>query len=207
MLISSSTVYQENSRPISEEQLNLNKPPYSLYFGIGWMNRYIEQLAKFYYKICGLPVGIVRPSYIYGPYDNFDDIKSHVVPALIKRAIRKEDPYLVWGKSTITRDFIYIDDFIDDLIGVFERYCLGEPLNIGSGFGISIREAVRIILDVCGHKIIPCYDKNKPTGIPYRVLNITKLNLILGKKNRTTFKKGIENTVKWYQSISKSRDS
>ena len=84
--VSSSTVYQEAFYPIREEQLDLNKPPYKLYLGVGGVYRYLEQLAQCYYQQRGLQVGIIRTANIYGPYDHFDDIKSHVIPALIKRA-------------------------------------------------------------------------------------------------------------------------
>ncbi len=199
-LISSSTVYQEAFYPIAEDDLDMNKPPYHLYFGVGWLNRYIEQLAKFYQEANGLKVCIVRPSYIYGPYDNFEDEKSHVVPALIKRALNKKTPYVIWGDGYAVRDFIYVDDFVDYLIGVFNKHCLADPVNVSSGLGMTIREAVDIVLDLCGHKVKPIYDKSKPAAIPYRVLDVTKLKSILGEKIRMPFRKGIEKTIKWYQS-------
>lgn len=201
ILISSSTVYQEANYPISEDQLDLNKPPYNLYFGVGWLNRYIEQLAKFYCKIYNMKIGILRPTNIYGPHDKFDDEESHVIPALIKRALKKEDPYIVWGDGYTIRDFIYVEDFIDDLLDILIKHCICDPINISSGEGISIRDAVKVILDVCGHNVIPQYDETKPTAIPYRMLNTTKFESIFGKKKRTPFREGIAKTVEWYKSI------
>ncbi len=104
--ISSSTVYQEAPFPIKEEQLDLNQQPYDLYQGIGWVYRYIEQLVRCYYEKRGLQIGVLRTSNIYGPYDRFDDKKSHVIPALIKRALNKETPFFVWGDGETIRDFI-----------------------------------------------------------------------------------------------------
>jgi GDP-L-fucose synthase len=201
VFISSSTVYQEADYPIAEDQLDLNRPPYDLYFTVGWMNRYVEQLAKFYSKRYDMKIGIVRPASIYGPHDKFNDEYSNVIPALIKRALGKERPFIVWGDGSAVRDFIYIDDFIDDLLDVLDRYCVCEPLNLGSREGITIKAAVEAILDVCGHGIVPQYDKTKPTAIPYRMVSIKKFESIFGKKKRTAFKEGIIKTAEWYKSI------
>jgi len=203
MLISSSTVYHETTYPVRENEFDLNKSPYDSFLGIGWVNRYVEQLAKLYYKEHGLNIGIVRASYIYGPYDNFDDEKSHVVPALIKRALNEEVPYVVWGDGHEVRDFIYVKDLIGDILDVFSSSYICDPINVGSGKGLTIREAVRDILDVSRHNVEPQYDETKPTSIPYRVLNIEKFQSIFRKKKRTSFREGIENTINWYKSTIK----
>lgn len=200
VFISSSTVYQEAFYPIREEELDLNRPTYELYLGVGGMKRYIEQLARFYHKVYGMKIGIVRPTNIYGPHDKFDDDKSHVLPALIKRALRKEDPYVVWGDGYTVRDFIYVDDFVGDLLDILNRYCVCDPLNVSSGTSITIREAVGTILQVCEHRVTPQYDETKPNAIPYRMLNTTKFEAIFGKKKKTPFEEGIRKTVAWYQS-------
>jgi GDP-L-fucose synthase len=198
VFISSSTVYQEANYPIREDQLDLNKPPYDLYFGVGWVNRYIEQLAAFYCKEHDMKIGIIRPTNIYGPYDRFDDEKAHVLPALIKRALKKENPYVVWGDGLTIRDFIYVEDFVDDILGVLNKYCICDPINTGSGESTTIRDAVKVILDVCGHNVLPQYDETKPTAIPYRMVSTTKFESIFGKKKRTPFKEGIVKTVEWF---------
>lgn len=198
VFISSSTVYQEAYYPIMEDQLDLNKPPYDLYFGVGWVNRYIEQLAKFYVKKYDLKIGIVRPTNIYGPYDKFDDEKSHVIPALIKLALKKETPYVVWGEGYTVRDFIYVEDFVDDILNILNRYCVCDPINIGSGEALSVRTAAKTILDVCGHNVTPEYDETKPGAIPYRMLSTTKYESIFGKRKRVSFIEGIKKTVDWY---------
>jgi GDP-L-fucose synthase len=148
-----------------------------------------------------MKIGILRPTNIYGPFDKFDDEKSHVLPALIKRALKKENPFVVWGDGSAIRDFIYVDDFVEDLLNVLDNYCVGEPLNIGSGEETSVREAVAVILDVCGHPVVPQYDKTKPTAIPYRMLNLKKFESLFGKQPRTPFKEGIKKTVAWYKSL------
>lgn len=199
VFISSSTVYQEADYPIREEELDLNKPTYDFYLGVGWMNRYIEQLCRFYYKKRGLEIGILRPTNIYGPYDNFDDERSHVIPALIKRALKKENPYIVWGNGYAVRDFIYIEDFVEDLLNILNGYCLCDPVNVGNGGPTNIRTAVEVILDVCGHNVTPIYDEIKPDSISYRMLNTAKSESLFGKTKRTAFRAGIQRTVDWYK--------
>lgn len=200
VFISSSTVYQEAFHPVREDELDLNKPVYDLYLGVGGMKRYCEQLALFYSKACGMKIGIVRPSNIYGPHDKFDEAKSHVLPALILRALKKEDPFVVWGDGHTVRDFLYVDDFTEDLVAILERHCVADPVNVASGKAITIREAVKIILSACGHKARPVYDETKPNAIPYRQLDTTKFEALFGKRERTPFEEGIRRSVAWYQS-------
>ncbi len=198
--ISSSAVYQEAFYPIREDQRDLNKPPYELYQGIGWVYRYIEQLAKCYYQKRGLQIGVIRTSNIYGPYDRFDDQRSHVIPALIKRALTKESPFVVWGNGNTIRDFVYVDDLVEGVWKVLDSYCIADPINISSGVPIRIKELVGVILEVCGHRVPLQYDPAKPTAVPYRVLDNTKVDTLLGGIDRTSLREGIQKTVEWYTS-------
>lgn len=200
VFISSSTVYQEAFWPIREDELDLNIPTYDLYLGVGGMKRYVEQLARFYHKVYGMKIAIVRPSNIYGPHDKFDDEKSHVLPALMKRALKREDPYVVWGDGFTVRDFLYVDDFVEDLLEILERYCVCDPINVASNVPITVREAVGTILKVCEHRVTPQYDETKPNAIPYRMMDTTKFDAVFGKKQRTPFEEGIRQTVDWYRS-------
>lgn len=200
LLISSSTVYQEAFRPLREDELDLNVQPFPLYQGVGWMKRYVEQLARFYFDRYALPVAIVRPSNVYGPRDKFEDDRSHVLPALIKRALKRENPFVVWGTGDAVRDFLFVEDFVDDLLAVLARPFTCDPLNLASGSALTIRDAVRAILDVCEHDATPQYDPSKPDAIPYRMLDTTKADAILGRRPRTPFRDGIAATVAWYRS-------
>ena len=199
VFISSSTVYQAAAFPIREDQLDLNLPPYELYFGVGWLNRYLEQLAGLYRKKHGMRILIVRPTNIYGPYDHFDNERSHVIPALIRRALQKKVPFVIWGAGGEVRDFIYVDDFIADLLAIFRLDKTGEPINVGSGTPITVREAAEIILKTCGHGAPVEYDAAKPTAIPYRAVDIGRLEVLCGRRPRTSLAAGIKQTVAWYQ--------
>lgn len=205
LFISSSTVYQEASHPIREAELDLNRPTYPLYAGVGWVARYTEQLARFYVDRHQLRIAIVRPTNVYGPLDKFDDGKSHVLPALIKRALAREDPFVVWGSGEAVRDFLYVEDLVDDLIAVLERGCSSEPLNVASGTGVTIRQAVAMVLDACGHAPTVRYDPSRPDAIPYRLLDTTKADEILGPRRRTPLRDGIVETVRWYRATRAAR--
>jgi GDP-L-fucose synthase len=198
--ISSSSVYQEAFYPIREDQLDLNQPTYELYQGIGWVYRYIEALARCYYDKRGLNIGVIRTTNIYGPYDRFDDQKSHVIPALIKRSLKKEEPFVVWGNGYTVRDFIYVDDLVEGVLKVLDKYCISEPINVSDGKPVSIKELVKTILEVCDHPASLKYDLTKPTAVPYRVLDNTKADTLLGKIDKTPLKEGIRKTVEWYRS-------
>lgn len=201
--ISSSTVYQEAFYPIREVQLDLNQPTCRVYQAMGWFYRYVEQLCRLYHDQLGLKIGILRTTSIYGPYDQFDDQKSHVIPALIKRALNRETPFVVWGNGHTVRDFIYVDDLIDAMLQIVQGELTCEPLNVPDGRPMTVREAVAAILDVAGHAVTPVYDAAKPAAIPYRTLDMTKYMALYGKPKRTPFKEGIRQTMEWYQALKK----
>ncbi len=198
--ISSSSVYQEYNKPIKESALNLNLPPYDLYLGIGWVYRYLEQLATCYFVKRKLNIGIIRTSSIYGPYDRFDDHKSHVIPALIKRALKKETPFVVWGDKNTTRDFVYVDDLSLAIINILDKCCNAEPINFSNGQETNIENLVKIILELTAHDIKATFDSSKPSAVPYRVLDNTLYNDMFGLNQKTSLKNGIKKIIDWYNS-------
>ena len=147
-----------------------------------------------------MKVSVVRPTNLYGPWDHFDPAISHVIPALIKRALKKDEPYIVWGNESLVRDFIFMDDLTEGVLRVLNNYCYADPINISNGKPTTIGELVNVILKVCDHQATVKYDSTKPTAIPYRVLNNTKSDKLLGKINKTSLEEGIRKTVEWYNS-------
>ena len=200
VFISSSTVYQEADHPVREEELDLNRPPFRLYLGVGWMKRYIEQLAAFYHERYGMRIGVVRPTNVYGPHDKFEDEKAHVLPALIKRALSREDPYVVWGTGRTVKDFIYVEDFVEVLLDVLTQHCTPDSVNVGTGRPITIREVVEVILRVCEHPVTPVYDQSKPEAVPYRMVDTGKLEELFGRRAWTPLETGLSRTVARYRS-------
>ena len=209
IIISSTTLYQPAFYPIREDALDLNIPPYHSYSEVGWYNRYLEQLASLYAKTYGMRIIIFRPTSLYGPYDKFGHENSNVIPALIKRALNEEAPFPVWGSPHVVRDFLYVEDFIDDITYALTHKDIpsNTPFNICNGGPLSIGDAAGIILKVCGHDAEVTFDADKPSSIPYRVVDDTKYRCYFGYKNRTLFELGIKKTVDWYKkSIKKEGD-
>ncbi len=204
VLISSATVYAESAHPISEDELDLNEQPFPLYRAVGWFHRYAEQLALTHHALGNFGVGIARASAVFGPFDHFEPERSQVIPANIRKACEKQTPFVVWGDGKEIRDFHYVRDLIDDLIVVLEKGCGGESWNSGSGSPRSIREAVQSILRAAGHHTEIVHDVSRPGAIPYRALNVEKLNQLRGRRDRTDFDVAMAETVSWYREHRKS---
>ena len=200
--LSSNAAYPPSGdRPVKEEEL-LDGDPYDIYFGVAWMKRYTEILCRMYSEKLKNPMTtvVLRPSNIYGPYDDYDFATSHVMAALIRRIVERHDPFEVWGTGDDIRDWIYIDDFIDAMILAAEKIDSYNPLNIGLGKGYSIKQALQMMLEIDGYanaKIT--YNSSKPSMISIRLLDTTKAEKILGFKATTGLRKGIKKTIEWYR--------
>jgi GDP-L-fucose synthase len=157
--LSSNAAYPPSEdRPVKEEEL-LDGDPYETYFGVAWMKRYTEILCMMYSEKLKNPMTtvVLRPSNIYGPYDDFDFATSHVMAAQIRKVIERHDPIEVWGTGNDVRDLIYIDDFIDAVILATEKIETYNPLNIALGKGYSIKEILQMILEVDGYTVYDPY--------------------------------------------------
>jgi GDP-L-fucose synthase len=195
---SGTTAYPPADYPIKEEEM-WTAPPPSIYFGYGWMRRYLELLGQFVASKSEIGVAICRPTAVYGRYDDFDPKTSHVVPALIRRAVSKENPFIVWGTGEEIRDFLHVSDLVHGCLLLLEKHAVCDPVNIGYGEVVSIKQIVEIILRAAGHDDAHIrYDSSKPTTIPMRIVDTTKAKNILGFKTRITLHQGLEDTVKWY---------
>jgi GDP-L-fucose synthase len=199
LLFSSSTGYPDIRRPIKEDEF-WTGPTHPTYFGYGWMRRYCERLGEFVHSRGVTKVAIVRPSAIYGRYDNFDPKSGHVVPALIRRALAKEDPFVVWGHKDVVRDFLHVTDLIKGALLLLEKHCECDPVNIGYGEATTIGDIVNLVLKAAGHsnaKVV--YDESKPTTIPFRMVDISKARSLLGFAPSVTLADGLRDTVEWYK--------
>lgn len=197
LFISSSAVYPELEELISEDRAFEGDPPDS-YFGPAWMKRYAEKLAQFYYKRYGMEVVIIRPSNAYGPYSGFDLENSHVLPALIRKFVEKQDPIEVWGTPDVVRDFIYVDDFVQGALLAFERFSGYEICNIASGRQVTIGEAVETIKDLTGYRGKIIYNSSKPMTVGTRRIDTGKAERLLGFRAAITFREGLRRTIDWY---------
>ncbi|MGA8849128.1 MAG: NAD-dependent epimerase/dehydratase family protein [Dehalococcoidia bacterium] len=200
--LSSNAAYPPSgNRPVKEEEM-FNGDPYEAYFGVGWMKRYTEVLCRLYSEKLKnpMPTIVLRPSNIYGPYDDFEFETSHVMAALIRRVVERHNPIEVWGTGDDIRDWIYIDDFIEAMILAAEKISSCNPINIGLGKGYSIKQALQIILEVDGYTEAKIkFNPSKPSTIPVRLIDTTKAETILGFKARTELREGIRKTIEWYR--------
>lgn len=200
--LSSNAAYPPTEdRPVKEDEM-FNGDPYDTYYGVGWMKRYTEILCRLYSEKLKNPMTtvVLRPSNIYGPYDDFDFATSHMMAATIRKVIERHNPIQVWGTGDDVRDLIYIDDFIDAMILAAEKIERFNPINIGLGKGYSIKDVLQMTLEVVGFndaKIV--YDPTKPSTIPIRLIDTKKAEELLGFKAITDLRAGIKKTVEWYK--------
>lgn len=143
------------------------------------------------------------PVNMYGPGDNFNPVSSHVIPALIKKFFEakrnKKKQVVVWGSGKATREFLYVGDCADAIILATEKYNKSDPINIGTGFEISIKDLAQRIADIIEFKGKIVWDKTKPDGQPRRMLDTTRAQKEFGFEAKTKFKKGLKETIRWYE--------
>jgi len=143
------------------------------------------------------------PVNLYGPGDNFDPASSHVIPALIRKVVEAKrdgkDEIEVWGTGRATREFLYVDDCAEAIVLAAERYEGAEPVNIGAGFEISIKDLAELIVKLAGFKGRLRWDSTKPDGQPRRCLDTSRATREFGFKASTPFEKGLGATIEWYR--------
>ncbi|MBI5574327.1 MAG: GDP-L-fucose synthase [Elusimicrobia bacterium] len=145
----------------------------------------------------------LMPVNLYGPGDNFNPNSSHVIPALIKKCIdamkNDEKEIVVWGTGKATREFLYVEDAAEGIILATEKYNKSDPVNLGAGFEISIKDLVELIVKLTGFKGKIVWDVTKPDGQPRRCLDTSKAYKEFGFKAKTGFEEGLKRTIKWYK--------
>ena len=156
--------------------------------------------AQAYREQYGLNSIFLLPTNLYGPRDNFDLETSHVIPALIRKMIETDDEVVLWGSGSPTREFLYVDDCVEGLVLAADGYDGPEPVNLGAGKEISIRELAALIADVTGFAGRIVWDEKKPGGQPRRSVDATRARELFGFEAHTPLREGIERTVAWYRS-------
>jgi GDP-L-fucose synthase len=137
---------------------------------------------------------------LYGPRDNFDLETSHVIPALIRKMIESPERIELWGDGSPTREFLFVEDAAEGIELAGEQYDGAEPINLGSGDEISIRDLAELVADVTGFEGEIVWDESKPNGQPRRQLDVSKAEQLFGFRARTPLREGLERTVAWYRS-------
>ncbi|HXB68851.1 MAG TPA: GDP-L-fucose synthase [Candidatus Acidoferrales bacterium] len=150
----------------------------------------------------GMNATYLLPVNLYGPRDNFDYESSHVIPALIRKCVEAVDErrseVILWGDGLATREFLYVDDAAEGILLAAEKYDQPEPVNLGSGVEISIRDLAEKIARMTGFHGAIHWDTSQPNGQPRRCLDVTRAEREFGFRARTSFEEGLRRTIEWY---------
>jgi len=191
--------------PFREENL-WNGYPEETNAPYGLAKKMLLVQSQAYRQQYGFNSVFLLPVNLYGPGDNFDPASSHVIPALIKKcmdAINAGEPSItVWGTGRATREFLFVEDAAEGIVLAAERYEKADPVNLGAGFEISIKDLVHLIAKLTGFEGEIIWDATKPDGQPRRCLDTSKAEREFGFKARTGFEEGLRKTVDWYKSRS-----
>jgi GDP-L-fucose synthase len=156
-----------------------------------------------YHEQYGFPGIFLMPTNLYGPRDNFDPESSHVIPALIRKCeearMADEQSITCWGTGSASREFLYVDDCAQAIVDATEHYDDPEPVNIGVGKEIAIRDLVELIAQTTGFAGEIRWDTTKPDGQPRRVLDTTRAAKGFGFQASTSFEDGLRTTVDWFR--------
>ena len=161
--------------------------------------------AQAYRQQYGFNAIYLLPVNLFGPEDNFDPSSSHVIPALIRRIAQAmdagEDEVVVWGTGSASREFLYVEDAAEGIVRATERYDSAEPMNIGAGREMTIRELVGTICRLLGYSGRIRWDATKPDGQPRRMLDTSRAERECGFRARVSTEEGLRRTIEWYRTV------
>ena len=159
--------------------------------------------AQSYRQQYGFNAIYLLPVNLYGPGDNFNLQTSHVIPALIRKAIeaqeRSDSELVVWGDGSPTREFLYVEDAADGIVAAAEKYNGSEPVNLGSGYEISIKDLTEMIAHMTGFEGNLVWDVEKPNGQPRRGLDVSRAKEYFGWQAQVPFEVGMQRTIGWFK--------
>ena len=162
-------------------------------------------MGQAYRQQYGMNAITLLPVNMYGPGDNFDPASSHVIPAIIRKVISARDDRRshieAWGTGTASREFLFVRDAAEGIAQATESYDEGEPINLGSGMEITIKDLTELICDLCNYSGKIHWDTTKPDGQPRRLLDSSKAQAKLGFSAPTDFRTGLRETIGWYEGV------
>jgi GDP-L-fucose synthase len=160
-------------------------------------------MAQAYRQQYGLNAISLLPVNLYGPRDNFDLENSHVIPAMIRKCVDAQasgtDRIVLWGDGSPTREFLYVEDCARALVLAAERYDGAEPVNVGAGFEVSMRELAAKIAELTGWRGTIEWDSTRPNGQPRRSLDVSRAERLFGFRAQMQFEEGLRRTIAWYR--------
>ncbi|HSK15292.1 MAG TPA: GDP-L-fucose synthase [Gaiellaceae bacterium] len=202
VLVGTICAYPELTRvPFREDDLWAGYPePTNAPYGVA--KRALLTGAQAYRQQYGLNAIYLLPVNLYGPRDDFDLRTAHVVPALIRKMLEARDvgakSIVLWGDGSPTREFLYVEDCAEALVLAARRYDGPEPVNLGTGEEISIRDLAALLAEITGFAGEVSWDVSKPGGQARRRLDVSRAERLLGFRARTFLRAGLERTVAWY---------
>lgn len=159
--------------------------------------------SQAYRKQYGFNSIFLMPVNLYGPGDNFNPATSHVIPALIKKCVdavaNRDGEIVVWGSGKASREFLYVEDCAEAILLATEKYDSPDPVNIGAGFEITIKELTELIAKLADFNGRIVWDTSKPDGQPRRMLDTQRAEELFGFKAKTCFEIGLKKTLDWYR--------
>lgn len=190
--------------PFREEDL-WNGYPEETNAPYGLAKKMLLVQAQAYRAQYGFNAIYLLPVNLYGPRDSFDPERSHVIPALIRKCIEAREraaPRIeVWGTGSASREFLYVEDCARAIVLATERYEKPDPVNIGSGQEISIRDLVSLIAELTGFRGEVVWDATKPDGQPRRCLDTSRAEREFGFRATTALRSGLRKTIEWYEAV------
>jgi GDP-L-fucose synthase len=203
LCISSSTGYPDREVPLHEEDMFLSDPA-EAYYSVGWMFRYIETLCRMYATKLKSPmtVAVIRPSTIYGEYEDFSPENSHMLPALVRKIADRENPIQIWGSGEVKRDLIYAGDLFEACIRILEETQGFDVFNIAFGKEYSINELLDMIIHIDNYADAHVvYKENRPVTGGRRILDTNKVREQFGFFPMTDIKTGIKKMLQRYKKL------
>jgi len=155
--------------------------------------------AQAYREQYGVSSIFLLPTNLYGPRDNFHPTNAHVIPDLIRKMVDSSDEIVLWGDGSPTREFLYVDDCVEGLVLAAERYDGADPVNLGAGKEISIRDLAELVAEVTEFEGRIVWDTSQPNGQPRRSVDATRARERFGFAATTPLRDGLEKTVAWYR--------
>jgi len=202
LVLGSSCIYpRDAAQPISESAL-LTGPlePTNQWYAVAKIAG--AKLCQAYRRQHRFDCICAMPTNLYGPGDNFDPLSSHVIPALLRKIhdahVQQAESVTIWGTGRPRREFLHVDDCAEALVLLMERYSNEEPVNVGTGTDLTIRELVELIARVVGYSGRFAYDADKPDGTPQKLLDVGRLRA-LGWSPTIGLEEGVRSTYEWYR--------
>jgi GDP-L-fucose synthase len=155
--------------------------------------------AQAYREQYGLDTIFLLPANLYGPRDTFHPTNAHVIADLVRKMTEASDEVVLWGDGSPTREFLYVEDCADGFVQAAERYDGAEPVNLGAGAEISIRDLAGLVAELVGFEGRIEWDTSMPNGQPRRSLDASRARELFGWEARTPLREGLERTIAWYR--------